>query len=203
VTAVGGTSLGVSSSDGYLFETGWGTTSSTLTNGAWDPAPPGDHIYGSGGGTSLFYAEPDYQKPVVPKKLAKANGGKPARVVPDVSLVGDPNTGMLIGQTQTFPDGTTKYSEYRLGGTSLSSPLMAGVMALADQQAGRLSAVAAAPVLERIVNLQCVIPHKTIRAIGADMATTEKSFHILRRRAADGHPKPFPLVTSCSEAVWA
>ena len=63
VTAVGGTSLGVSSSDGYLFETGWGTTSSTLTNGAWDPAPPGDHIYGSGGGTSLFYAEPDYQKP--------------------------------------------------------------------------------------------------------------------------------------------
>ena len=73
---------------------------------------------------------------VVPKKLAKANGGKPARVVPDVSLVGDPNTGMLVGQTQTFPDGTTKYSEYRLGGTSLSSPLMAGLMALADQQAG-------------------------------------------------------------------
>ena len=58
-------------------------------------------------------------------------------MVPDVSLVGDPNTGMLVGQTQTFPDGTTKYSEYRLGGTSLSSPLMAGVMALADQQAGR------------------------------------------------------------------
>jgi subtilase family serine protease len=137
VTAVGGTSLGVSSSDGYLFETGWGTTSSTLTNGAWDPAPPGDHIYGSGGGTSLFYAQPDYQKRVVPKKLAKAQGGKPARVVPDVSLVGDPNTGMLVAQTQTFPDGTTKYSEYRLGGTSLSSPLMAGVMALADQQAGR------------------------------------------------------------------
>ncbi len=136
VTAVGGTSLGVSGSDGYLFETGWGTATTTLTDGAWDPAPPGAHLYGSGGGTSLFYAEPDYQKPVVPKKLAKANGGKPARVVPDVSLVGDPQTGMLVGQTQTFPDGTTKYSEYRLGGTSLSSPLMAGVMALADQQAG-------------------------------------------------------------------
>jgi subtilase family serine protease len=136
VTAVGGTSLGVSSSDGYLFETGWGTSKSTLTDGAWDPAPPGDHLYGSGGGTSLFYAEPDYQKPVVPKKLAKAQGGKPARVVPDVSLVGDPQTGMLVGQTQTFPDGTAKYGEYRIGGTSLASPLMAGVMALADQQAG-------------------------------------------------------------------
>ena len=138
VTAVGGTSLGVGSSNGYLFETGWGTTSSKLKNADWsDPPLPGAHAYGSGGGTSLFYAEPDYQKPVVPKKLAKRNGGKPARVVPDVSLVGDPNTGMLIGQTQTFPDGTVKYSEYRLGGTSLSSPLMAGVMALADQQAGR------------------------------------------------------------------
>jgi subtilase family serine protease len=135
VTAVGGTSLGVSGNDGYLFETGWGTTSSALNNGAWDPAPPGNHIYGSGGGTSLFYAQPDYQKKVVPKKLAKAQGGKPARVVPDVSLVGDPNTGMLVGQTQTFPDGV-RYGEYRIGGTSLSSPLMAGVMALADQQAG-------------------------------------------------------------------
>jgi subtilase family serine protease len=134
VTAVGGTSLGVSGNDGYLFETGWGTTSSALNNGAWDPAPPGNHIYGSGG-TSLLYAQPDYQKKVVPKKLAKAQGGKPARVVPDVSLVGDPNTGMLVGQTQTFPDGV-RYGEYRIGGTSLSSPLMAGVMALADQQAG-------------------------------------------------------------------
>jgi len=136
VTAVGGTSLGVGKDDNYLFQTGWGTTTSTLTGGAWTPPAPGDYLYGAGGGTSSLFAEPDYQKQVVPKKLAKANGGKPGRVVPDVSLVGDPQTGMLVGQTQTFPDGTVKYSEYRLGGTSLSSPLMAGVMALADQQAG-------------------------------------------------------------------
>jgi subtilase family serine protease len=56
--------------------------------------------------------------------------------VPDVATVGDPNTGMLVGQTQTFPDGSVKYSEYRLGGTSLSSPLFAGIMALADQAGG-------------------------------------------------------------------
>ena len=37
-------------------------------------------------------------------------------------MVGDPNTGFLVGQSQTFPDGTVKYSEYRIGGTSLSSP---------------------------------------------------------------------------------
>ena len=50
-------------------------------------------------------------------------------------MVGDPNTGFLVGQTQTFPEGVS-YDEYRIGGTSLSSPLFAGVMALADQQAG-------------------------------------------------------------------
>jgi hypothetical protein len=43
---------------------------------------------------------------------------------------------MLVGETQTFPDGSVRYSEYRIGGTSLSSPLMAGVEAVADQAAG-------------------------------------------------------------------
>ncbi len=46
-------------------------------------------------------------------------------------MLGDPSTGMLVGQTQTFPEGVS-YDEYRIGGTSLSSPLFAGVMALAD-----------------------------------------------------------------------
>ncbi|MEA2278481.1 MAG: hypothetical protein QOC78_3441 [Solirubrobacteraceae bacterium] len=137
VTAVGGTSLGVSASDGYLFETGWGETTSKLVDGAWTPDPPGDFLYGGGGGTSDLFGEPNYQRRVVPGRLARAKGHGPHRVVPDVSAVGDPQTGMLVGQTQTFPDGTTKYSEYRIGGTSLSSPLMAGMMALADQAAGR------------------------------------------------------------------
>ena len=44
---------------------------------------------------------------------------------------GDPNTGFLVGITQTFPEGVA-YGEYRIGGTSLSSPLFAGVMALSD-----------------------------------------------------------------------
>ena len=58
------------------------------------------------------------------------------RVVPDIAALADPNTGMLIGQTQTFPDGTARYSEFRIGGTSLSSPLTAGLMALVQQRAG-------------------------------------------------------------------
>jgi subtilase family serine protease len=48
----------------------------------------------------------------------------------------DPQTGMLIGQSQTFPDGSVKYSEYRIGGTSLASPLLAGVVAVGDQATG-------------------------------------------------------------------
>ena len=56
-------------------------------------------------------------------------------MVPDVAIVGDPNTGMLVGQTQQFAEGVS-FDVYRIGGTSLSSPLFAGVMALADQRSG-------------------------------------------------------------------
>jgi subtilase family serine protease len=136
VTAVGATSLGVGASGQYLFETGWETGKSTLVNGAWSPAYPGNYLYGSGGGTSRLFGQPAYQAGVVPAALATKNGGAPARVVPDIAALGDTTTGMLVGQTQAFPDGSVAYSEYRIGGTSLSSPLMAGFMALVQQRAG-------------------------------------------------------------------
>ena len=47
----------------------------------------------------------------------------------------DPTTGMLVGETQTFAEGA-HYDEYRIGGTSLASPLFAGMTALAVQNAG-------------------------------------------------------------------
>jgi subtilase family serine protease len=136
VTAVGGTSLAVGRNGARQWETGWSTAKSTLTNGAWDPAPPGDYLYGAGGGTSRVFGQPWYQRRVVPPALSTRYSTTPARVVPDVSAIGDPNTGMLVGETQTFPDGSVKYSEYRIGGTSLASPIFAGIMALADQAAG-------------------------------------------------------------------
>ena len=137
VTAVGGTSLGVGAMDEYLFETGWGTTNSNLRHGKWRPVPPGSFVYGSGGGTSILFPEPGYQQGVVPDSLSGYWGiGFDNRVVPDIATVGDPNTGMLVGETQTFPNGSVRYGEYRIGGTSLSCPLMAGIMALADQRAG-------------------------------------------------------------------
>jgi subtilase family serine protease len=124
VTAVGGTSLGVSAANTRQLETGWGTstyacnkTTLVCTRAAW--------LYGSGGGVSRVFAKPSYQASIT------ATG----RAVPDVAALGDPQTGLLIGQTQTFPDGAY-YDEYRIGGTSLSSPIFAGLMALADQAAG-------------------------------------------------------------------
>jgi subtilase family serine protease len=139
VTAVGGTALAVDAHGRYLFETGWETGSSDLANGVWSPTPPGKYTGGSGGGTSRIFTQPSYQAGVVPNSIATANGARPRpmRSVPDVAAIGDPNTGYLIGQTQAFPDGTSKYSEYRVGGTSLSSPVYAGMVAIAQQLAGR------------------------------------------------------------------
>jgi hypothetical protein len=57
------------------------------------------------------------------------------RVEPDISLEADPATGMLVGETQTFPNGVY-YDQYRIGGTSVASPLFAGLVAVADQAAG-------------------------------------------------------------------
>lgn len=141
VTAVGGTSLQIGRNNNYVLEAGWGTKSSKLVNGVWTPAPPGSYLYGAGGGTSTVFNEPSYQQGVVPASLAGYWGGK-NRVVPDVAMDADPQTGMLIGETQAFPATGGRpagnfYGEYRIGGTSLASPLFAGMMALADQASGR------------------------------------------------------------------
>ncbi|MER8046754.1 S53 family peptidase [Streptomyces sp. NPDC094032] len=134
VTAVGGTSLAVGKNDGYQFETGWGTLKAPLAaDGASWTGFPGAYTSGAGGGTSATVRQPDYQRGVVPDALAKATGTSRMRTVPDIAAIADPNTGFLVGQTQTWPDGSVSYDEYRIGGTSLAAPVVAGVQALAQQ----------------------------------------------------------------------
>lgn len=138
VTAVGGTSLAVGKNDTYLWETGWGTDKANLSadGKSWTDFP-GAFTSGAGGGTSRTVAEPSYQKGVVPGALAKANSADGNRVVPDIAAIADPNTGFLVGQTQTLPDGKTQaYSEYRIGGTSLAAPTIAAIQALAQEARG-------------------------------------------------------------------
>ncbi len=146
VTAAGGTTLQVGAAGQRSGEYGWSTASSSYCNqdavaqgackkkqlGTWGPI---GYLYGSGGGTSVSYLEPFYQVGVVPDALTQARGSTAMRVVPDVSMDADPTTGLLVGETQTFPDGVY-YDQYRIGGTSLSSPLLAGTVARAVQTKG-------------------------------------------------------------------
>ncbi|MGO4534938.1 S53 family peptidase [Leifsonia sp. 2MCAF36] len=126
VTGVGGTSTAITRA-GVTGETGWQTTKYALTGGAWTVSVP--FLYGGGGGYSSNIPEPDYQ---IAAGIHSPNGG---RALPDVSMDGDPTTGMLVGQTQSFPGGAA-YDTYRIGGTSLASPLFAGMTALKVQASG-------------------------------------------------------------------
>ncbi len=127
VTAAGGTSLGIDKNNHIAFESGWGTVKWALSEDqqSWEEV---GFIYGSGGGVSAAFDRPHYQDGVVTQST---------RVVPDLSADGDVTTGMRIGLTQDFGDigGGVEYGEYRIGGTSLSSPLLAGMVALTDQAA--------------------------------------------------------------------
>jgi subtilase family serine protease len=124
VTSVGGTSTAIGADGSLAYETGWGTQKYSLSADGKSWAPVG-FLYGAGGGESALFDQPAYQRGIAPAG---------ARMVPDVALDADPNTGMLIGETQTFPEGV-KYGEFRIGGTSLAAPLFAGMTALTLQHA--------------------------------------------------------------------
>jgi subtilase family serine protease len=133
-TAVGGTTLGIGASDNRLFETGWSNGVYTLT---------GHHTWlfrrelaAAGGGPSLLWREPAYQKGVVPAALTKDPGtrGGAARSVPDISADADAVTGFAVG-VLTFPKGggAPVYGQSDIGGTSLAAPLVAGLVTAAQQ----------------------------------------------------------------------
>ncbi len=132
-TAVGGTTLGIGRKDPRLFETGWSTGVSFDVNNRWIPQ---GEAYASGGGASLLWAQPGYQRGVVPSSLAKAPGSRPGvvRALPDISADGDPSTGMGVGLLSFNSKGVvTGYVEQPVGGTSLAAPLVAGLVADAEQ----------------------------------------------------------------------
>jgi subtilase family serine protease len=154
VTSVGGTSLefGANTSTSAVKSYGWSTGKSNKCEanvdqflqgcsssnfGTWLPAGADGS---SGGFTSYNYTQPWYQNGIVPTSLSERNsaidGPIPMRVDPDISLDADPATGFLIGLTEAFPDGSAKYGTTRYGGTSLASPILAGIVADVDQAGG-------------------------------------------------------------------
>jgi hypothetical protein len=81
---------------------------------------------GSGGGVSQYEAHPSFQNGYT------SSGTR--RATPDVSFVADPNTGVAV--YDSYNGGSSPWLQY--GGTSLSSPCFAGLIAIADQ--GRVKA---------------------------------------------------------------
>jgi subtilase family serine protease len=133
ITTVGGTTLGIGAHSQRVFETGWSTAlgERTGTSGPWHWK---GILLAAGGGVSAVYGEPDYQKDVVPSSMARNKAGKPGRTLPDISAEADPYSGMLFGLIVTRKDGkTTPYSPFRQAGTSTSTPLIAGIIADAEQ----------------------------------------------------------------------
>ena len=136
--AVGGTSLGIGKTGNRLFETGWSTNvvGQQFGSTAWQE-------FGSeatGGGWSLLWSQPSYQKGIVPKALAtppaagdRGRGGL-VRADPDISADADPFTGILMELQELDSSGAVVgYETEVIGGTSLSSPLVAGIVAAAQQ----------------------------------------------------------------------
>jgi subtilase family serine protease len=130
--AVGGTTLGIGSTNNRIFETGWSTAESLLFGRTWELL---GEQGASGGGPSLIWKQPAWQHGVVPTALALAPGdrGGLIRSVPDISADADPFTGAAVGLL-TFRKGKAPvYAQSDIGGTSLASPLVAGIVTAAQQ----------------------------------------------------------------------
>jgi subtilase family serine protease len=133
ITAVGGTTLGIGAENQRLFETGWSTLLAEQAQGSTSWQNKGINVAG-GGGPSALYAEPSYQRGVVPNALATNSAGHLARTVPDIAADGDPNSGMLFGLIVTHKDGKAgPYEPFRQAGTSMATPMVAGIVADAEQ----------------------------------------------------------------------
>ncbi len=113
VLGVGGTTMDSNADGSYGTESGWGNGTNSRTQG------------GSGGGISNNFSQPSYQSAVVPTSITTTK-----RTVPDVALDADPATGVPI--YDVYDEGSsTPWAQY--GGTSLATPMWAGILAIADQ----------------------------------------------------------------------
>jgi len=133
---VGGTTLGIGKTNNRLFETGWSTDEALLDKGRWfDVGEQG----AASGGPSLLFKEPAYQKGVVPAALTKAPGdrGGPVRSAPDISADADPFTGFATGLLLFHKKKPPTFAEFAIGGTSLATPLVAGIVTAAQQGQGK------------------------------------------------------------------
>jgi subtilase family serine protease len=125
-TGVGGTSMFLNSNRNIELQTGWGLNETRIANPTPNPPtiPPLflGFVFGAGGGTSVVYPKPEFQKHLQGK----------FRQVPDISMDADPETGVEIIITPTSVPGGEQFVEV-FGGTSLSCPMFSAFWAIANQ----------------------------------------------------------------------
>jgi len=148
-TAIGGTSLAIRPDLSVDFQTGWGNNLTRLSlgtpGGANDPVVPPSNDpaaglgfqAGSGGGTSGIFGKPRFQR--------RQYGD--FRLVPDISWLADPFTGVEILQT-IISGGRPVVAVGVVGGTSLACPMFSALWAIAAQAAGGPIGQAARSVYE-------------------------------------------------------
>ncbi|MBS0419836.1 MAG: S8/S53 family peptidase [Proteobacteria bacterium] len=128
-----------------------------------DPVMCGIFPVGSGGGVSLVWRIPLYQRFVPgmrtsepgqvlsdvtkkpPAELLKLPAHFPGRNLPDISLNADPDTGYTVFYTSS-QNGFEILSFF--GGTSFVAPQLAGITALLDQNAGQRLGLLSFPLYE-------------------------------------------------------
>lgn len=119
VTAsTGDNGYGVSYPASSDFTVAVGGTSLTESSTSWSETA----WSGAGSGCSTYQAKPDWQTGAVPSAVC-AN-----RAVADVSADADPNTGVAVYDSYSY-QGASGWMQF--GGTSVSSPIVASVYALA------------------------------------------------------------------------
>lgn len=130
-TGVGGTSTFLDSKSNIELQTGWGINFARIAEPTPNPPTIPPLLFGfqsgSGGGTSVVYAKPKYQK-------GNTTGGVKFRQVPDISMNADPQTGNEIIVTPTSVPGDEQFVEV-FGGTSLSTPMFSAFWSIANQAA--------------------------------------------------------------------
>jgi subtilase family serine protease len=140
VTAVGGTSTFLDSKNNIKLQTGWGLNETRIAEPTPNPpdVPPLSlgFQFGAGGGTSVVYAKPKFQRSLRGK----------FRQVPDIAMNADPETGVEVIYS---PDGNPINGTVVtvVGGTSLSTPMFSALWSIANQAAGGGPIGEAAPIL--------------------------------------------------------
>ncbi len=183
--AVGGTTLGIGKAGHRTFETGWSTGFSFLGTKRWIPI---GEQGAAGGGPSLLWHQPWYQKGRVPAALAKSPGNRSGliRSVPDISADADPFTGFATGLLTFSKHKPPVYGQFDIGGTSLASPLVAGMVAAAQQgQHGSFGFIN--PMLYKL---------RTGKVLHATLPLTGKSNPLFRGTACDERTCGAPILTT-------